>query len=106
LHPKFYLIKPGLSESDIQRVKAALDIAPPVGVFVFSPEGAEEAKKLTDAPAIGTEAPLAILANICEHPLAVIDEAGNILHILIEGTETNGEHADTPADSKLRSDAN
>jgi len=82
---KFYLIKSDLSESEKESVRAALAIAPPAGTFVFSPEDSEKAKQLSEAPAVTTDTPIAIIANF-KTPLVAIDEHGSV-EILIEGNE-------------------
>jgi hypothetical protein len=85
LHPKIYLIKANLTDKEAEQVRNALGTCPPVGTFVFSAEAAERAKQVAEtSPPIGTDAPLAIMANFAVHPLAVIDEAGNI-EVLVEG---------------------
>ena len=79
--PRFYMIQTNLSEEDQARVRAAIDIVPSTGTFVFGDADARVAQMVSEGPVVTFESPMAVIGQF-DSILSVINSDGSVEKLL------------------------
>ena len=79
--PRVYLIASTMSDEDKVRVRAAIEIAPSTGNFVFNDKDALLIQELSTAPVMTASAPIAIMGDF-NNLLLCVNSDGSVDTIL------------------------